>query len=851
MFTTPTAAYCARRRLLVMTATMLAIVIGAAALAIPSAPASALPESPTTGATVDVATGNRFTCIRTAQGNVKCWGVGLDGQLGQGDADDRGDNAGEMGDNLPFVDLGTGRTAREITAGSHHVCALLDNGDVKCWGSNNHGKLGLGDMENRGDDPGEMGDNLPAVDLGNRRAVAIAAGGDHTCALLNDTTLRCWGRGSNGQLGSGSSDDIGDDPGEMGDSLPAVDLGSGRRTVSFAVGGSHNCAILDNDDLKCWGGNWTGQLGLRDAISRGNDPGEMGDNLPAIDLGAGRTATLVAAGAQHNCAVLDDTTVKCWGRGNGGALGYGSTKAHGDEPHHMGDTLPPVDLGTGLTPIALDLGAMSSCARFDDHAVKCWGANSWGVLAQGDTESRGDDPGEMGDNLAPIDVGGGRFVTALSINRYHVCAALDDNSLKCWGQGARGGTGGGHVKDIGDEPAEKGNGIAVVDLGSDQRVDPAGVTSFVPQRLIESRPGRPTVDGLQQNIGMRTAGQVTEVQVAGRAGVGPHVDAVIANIGIVAPKHQGFATAYPCDKPRPEASTINYAIGQTVSNAATIALSASGTFCVFTQRATDLIVDLTAVVPIGSTVDTITPARFVETRLGRPTSDGDQEGIGRRTAGQETAVVVAGRNGVPADADTATINAAAIDPDERGYVAAYPCGGERPETSIINYQKGQTIAGGATIRIGDGGAICFYTHRSLDLVVDVTAHTTTGSVVDPMAPVRLVESRPGRATVDGAQEGIGRRAAGEVTTVQVRGRAGVTGAATAGVFSIAAVDPELQGYVSAYPCDENRPEASNLNHQAGRTIANNATIELSDAGTICIYTHRATDLIVDLTGTIR
>jgi len=98
---------------------------------------------------------------------VKCWGSNYSGQLGLGDTNNRGDGPGEMGDNLPAVDLGTGRTATAISCKNSYCCALLDNKSVKCWGYNGSGQLGLGDTNNRGDASGEMGDNLPAVDLGS------------------------------------------------------------------------------------------------------------------------------------------------------------------------------------------------------------------------------------------------------------------------------------------------------------------------------------------------------------------------------------------------------------------------------------------------------------------------------------------------------------------------------------------------------------------------------------------------------------------------------------------------------------------------------------------------------------
>jgi hypothetical protein len=130
-----------------------------------------------------------------------------------------------MGNNLPAVNLGTRRKAKAITAGTLHTCAILDNNTVKCWGLNGDGGLGYGDTNHRGDEPNEMGDNLPAVDLGTgRNAKAIAAGGGHTCALLDNNTVKCWGRSNAGQLGYGDTNDRGDAAGEMGDNLHQVVL---------------------------------------------------------------------------------------------------------------------------------------------------------------------------------------------------------------------------------------------------------------------------------------------------------------------------------------------------------------------------------------------------------------------------------------------------------------------------------------------------------------------------------------------------------------------------------------------------------------------------------------------------
>ena len=131
-----------------------------------------------------------------------------------------------MGDALPYADLGTGRTATAIAASPFHQCAVLDNHDVKCWGTNQFGQLGLGDARPRGGAPGDMGDALPALDLGTgRRGAGVAAMYTASCAVLDDARVKCWGDGLAGQHGSGLALILGDRPGEMGDNLPYAELG--------------------------------------------------------------------------------------------------------------------------------------------------------------------------------------------------------------------------------------------------------------------------------------------------------------------------------------------------------------------------------------------------------------------------------------------------------------------------------------------------------------------------------------------------------------------------------------------------------------------------------------------------
>ncbi len=420
-----------------------------------------------------VAAGSTHNCAIVLNGRVKCWGNNTNGQLGLGSTSNRGDNANEMGENLPAVNLGTGRTAVDITAGNGLSCALLDDATVKCWGVNFSGQLGLGDTSTRGDGANEMGDNLPAVNLGTgRTATAISAGpqGD-ACALLDNGTVKCWGSNGDGQLGQGDTANRGDGANEMGDNLPAVNLGTGRTATAISAGAFSTCAVLDNATVKCWGSGGTGALGLGDTSKRGDGANEMGDNLPAVDLGVGRTPVdITAGGNQYTCALLDNATIKCWGLNNLGQLGLGDTAWRGDGANEMGDNLPAVNLGTGRIATAITAGEASTCALLDNSTVKCWGYNGSGQLGLGDTANRGNGPNAMGDNLPAVNLGTGRTATAITAGQSSNCVLLDNNAVKCWGLNSSGQLGLGDTANRGDGANEMGDNLPIVDFGAPLQV---------------------------------------------------------------------------------------------------------------------------------------------------------------------------------------------------------------------------------------------------------------------------------------------------------------------------------------------------------------------------------------------
>ncbi|HVW24904.1 MAG TPA: RHS repeat-associated core domain-containing protein [Polyangiaceae bacterium] len=393
---------------------------------------------------LNVVSGDNFNCAILENGPVKCWGKNNSGQLGVGDTASRGTAAAQMGSALPSVLLGSGRSARMLAAGTSHACALLDNGNVKCWGANDSGQLGLGDTASRGSGQNQMGDNLSTVQLGTgRTAVAITAGTAHTCALLDNSTVVCWGANAQGQLGIGNTNPVGNGANQMGDNLVAVNLGSGRVARALAAERNHTCVLLDNATVKCWGQNTNGDLGIDQPNDRGGNPGDMA-SLQAVDLGTTtpgstppvppRSAILVAS----SCAVVENGDLKCWGDNTSGQLGIGTSDPHGVASGDMGDSLPLINLG-----FAHVLGVAArddhKCAVLDDSTIKCWGNNASGQLGLDVTDQSLSSP----PTTSSVLIGSGRSARRSAVGLYHSCALLDDGTVKCWGNNADGelGTG--------------------------------------------------------------------------------------------------------------------------------------------------------------------------------------------------------------------------------------------------------------------------------------------------------------------------------------------------------------------------------------------------------------------------
>ena len=396
------------------------------------------------------------SCALLPSGAVRCWGHEVSGQLGLAGVHTIGDD--ETPAAAGPVDLGPGRTARALATGVYHSCALLDNGSVRCWGYGTSGQLGYGSTATIGDDetPGAVG----PVDLGpGRTARAISAGSVHTCAVLDDGSVRCWGYGEDGRLGTGNTRTIGDD--ETPGSIPPVDLGPGRTARAVSAGAGHTCAVLDDGSVRCWGYGANGRLGYNSLASVGDD--ETPGSLAPVDLGRGATA--ITLGEAHTCAILDDATVRCWGFAGQGQLGYGSEQTIGDNepPSEVG----PVNLGPGAAVVAISAGDVHTCAVLASGEVRCWGYARYGLLGNGAVN-------DIGDDEIPAAVGGvdlGRGATAISSGSLHNCARLDNGAVRCWGYGGGGRLGNCSDATIGDD--ESPGSIAPVELDAAHTTCPA------------------------------------------------------------------------------------------------------------------------------------------------------------------------------------------------------------------------------------------------------------------------------------------------------------------------------------------------------------------------------------------
>lgn len=385
---------------------------------------------------IAVAAGTEHTCVVARSGNVYCWGANIHGALGLGHTMDLGFK--EVPASIPRVE--TGIAAKQVVAGGEQTCVLLVDDTIRCWGQNVDGVLGLPGVENIGDDESPV--DMPPVDVGGAVTQISLSLIGHACVLLNTGEIRCWGRNDDGQLGLGNLDTIGDN--EPPASVGTVDVGG--PSIQVSVQGRRSCALLASGGVRCWGypagGSGHGNL---DIIGDNETPASAGD------IPLGRPATQVQVGGNHVCVLLDDSSVRCFGLGMNGRLGQGNTDDIGDD--ESPDSIPPVPL-PGFSRL-LAVGAEHTCVVLSTQELYCWGGNDHAQLGHADLLDIGDD--ELPSASGPVDIG--KPLSTMSLGPFHTCGITKEGMLRCWGDGSFGKLGYGNVETIGDDetPASAGD----------------------------------------------------------------------------------------------------------------------------------------------------------------------------------------------------------------------------------------------------------------------------------------------------------------------------------------------------------------------------------------------------------
>ena len=296
-----------------------------------------------TSGVASIATSTYHTCAVTTTGGAKCWGLGINGQLGGGTT---------SASPVPVDVAGLTSGVASISVSGSHTCAVTSSGGAKCWGSNLWGKLGDGTT---------TASSIPVNVAGLTSGVAsIAVGAGHSCAVTSSGGAKCWGNGSDGRLGNS---------GTTNSYVPVDVTGLNSGVARIALGPSYTCAVTSSGGAKCWGSNLWGKLG---------DGTTTASSIPVNVAGLTSGVANLKAGASHACAVTTSGGAKCWGKGTSGQLGNGDTTT----------SYTPVDVaGLSSGVASLTAGGDHSCAVTNSGVTKCWGVGTLGQLGNGGTAS--------------------------------------------------------------------------------------------------------------------------------------------------------------------------------------------------------------------------------------------------------------------------------------------------------------------------------------------------------------------------------------------------------------------------------------------------------------------------------
>lgn len=402
-----------------------------------------------------IGAGNDHGCV-VANGQLYCWGRDDSGALADGNPNGNFYNEATFtGAGAVGTDPTDGAIAAEgsVSSGDNHSCAIV-NGDVMCWGDNQYGQLGTGNLADT-----SRPQALDFFDENFNAVTKVSAGGNHTCAIAYGD-LYCWGQNNEGQLGIGNTTNQ-----STPQRVAAASGGAfnGKRITDVSVGETGTCAIADGQAY-CWGKNNRRQTGNTSVAARLTTPAPVNaaNSSPntATNTLTGKAVTSISIGTEHACAAAN-ADLYCWGANDNGATGRGSS-------YTTGESLPTrITGGTAGAPLgannmapsvtSVSAGKNFTCAIINAKA-SCWGDNTNGQLGRNytgnTTPGSGSYAGISYATPAAINgAAGGYYATAVSAGGSstsagsHACAVLNGDSsvtngnVYCWGYGAEGSVG--------------------------------------------------------------------------------------------------------------------------------------------------------------------------------------------------------------------------------------------------------------------------------------------------------------------------------------------------------------------------------------------------------------------------
>jgi SpoIID/LytB domain protein len=355
---------------------------------------------------------------------------------------------------------------------------------------------------------------------------------------------------------------------------------------------------------------------------------------------------------------------------------------------------------------------------------------------------------------------------------------------------------------------------------------PSRFTPVAPQRLIDTRTG----------TGTAAAALLSGCTLVVRPPAAAGSTAVSIDLVAVDSAAAGFLTVYPCGVTRPLTSVVQARPGRVVSGSAIVPLGADGSFCLFSNVSTHVVVDLFgAFAPgSGSRFEPISSSRRYDSRTGGVVL----------AAGSVVRVGTRGSGGAPADSTAASFTVHALDAQADGFVTVWPCDTPMPVVSSVNVSAGSSVTNSVDVAVGTTGEVCFFVSRPMHLAVDLAGWYGPSASTEfrAVTPFRLADTRSGAGWVGSFARNAGRRI--DVAGVGALPAAGVR----AVVAQFTAVDAPAGGFLTVHPCLARAPQLSMLRYPASANMAAMVNGVLSADGDWCVVTNASTHLVVDVTG---